>query len=101
MSEHEETYDRGRPEQLMKLLRDLANRIQELDRLDALLASVPELQRRLGDVRSELFHYEVRSTYDTPEAAEHRRIVDQAKRADPFTNDNPEDDEPWRHQRPE
>jgi hypothetical protein len=33
----------------------------------------------MGDARSELFHYEVRSTYDTPEAAESRRIVEQAR----------------------
>ena len=33
----------------------------------------------IGDVRSELFHYEVRITYDTPEIAEHRRIVQDAK----------------------
>ena len=50
----------------------------------------------MGDARSELFHYEVRSTYDTPEAADSRRIVDDAQRQDPFTHDDPEDDEPWR-----
>ncbi len=32
-----------------------------------------------GDIRSELFHYEVRITYDTPEVAENRRIVYEAK----------------------
>ena len=32
----------------------------------------------IGDVRSELFHYEVRATYDTPEVAESRRIVREA-----------------------
>jgi len=30
-------------------------------------------------VRSELFHYEVRVTYDSPEVAENRRIVREAK----------------------
>ena len=34
----------------------------------------------MGDARSELFHYEVRCTYDTPEVAESRRIVDEARR---------------------
>jgi len=31
-----------------------------------------------GDVRSELFHYEVRATYDTPEVARHRKLVSEA-----------------------
>ena len=35
-----------------------------------------------GDIRSELFHYEVRITYDTPEVAENRRIVGEAKAED-------------------
>jgi hypothetical protein len=35
--------------------------------------------RLIGDVRSELFHYEVRITYDTPEIAESRRIVREAQ----------------------
>jgi hypothetical protein len=51
----------------------------------------------MGDARSEMFHYEVRSTYDTPEVADSRRIVDEAQRTDPFNPDEPEDDEPWRH----
>jgi hypothetical protein len=38
-----------------------------------------------------------RSTYDTPEVAESRRIVDEAQRTDAFNPDEPEDDEPWRH----
>ena len=38
----------------------------------------PELLRLMGDARSELFHYEVRATYDTPEVADRRRIVDTA-----------------------
>lgn len=32
----------------------------------------------MGDARSELFHYEVRATYDTPEVADSRRIVNDA-----------------------
>jgi hypothetical protein len=58
----------------------------------------------MGDARSELFHYEVRATYDTPEQAESRRVVDQALRGsgaldfgggyDP--DDDSEGDEPWR-----
>ena len=36
----------------------------------------------MGDARSEMFHYEVRSTYDTPEVADSRRIVEEAQRQD-------------------
>jgi hypothetical protein len=32
--------------------------------------------------------------------ADNRRIVEDAQRQDPFSNDDPEDDEPWRR-RPE
>jgi hypothetical protein len=39
------------------------------------LANASELTKLLGEARSELFHYEVRATYDTPEVAESRRIV--------------------------
>ena len=60
------------------------------------LDRVPELQKRLGDLRSELVHSEVRSTYDTPEVAENRRIVEQADQAPEFLTPNPEDEEPWR-----
>jgi hypothetical protein len=95
MPEHDEVYGDARRKQLLELLRALAARIAELDRSDRLLDAVPELLKRLGDVRSELFHYEVRSTYDTPEIAESRRIVDEAARGgNPF--DEPEDDQPWR-----
>jgi hypothetical protein len=50
----------------------------------------------MGDARSELFHYEVRSTYDTPEVAESRRIVEEAQRKGSFNLEEPEDEEPWR-----
>lgn len=100
MAEHEETYGADRERRLVELLRETAERIQELDRRGQLLARVPELLRLLGEARSELFHYEVRSTYDTPEVAESRRIVEEAKQADqPFTPDEPEDDAPWRKPR--
>jgi hypothetical protein len=95
MSEHDEVYGQAREAQLLALLRHLEERIRALDGEGRLLEGVPELQRLLGDARSELFHYEVRSTYDTPEIAESRRIVDEASRG-PFTPDSQEDDEPWR-----
>ena len=85
---HDETYGPERAERLLALLRALAERIQDLDGRGRLLDAAPELQRLLGNARSELFHYEVRVTYDTPEIAEHRRIVEEAQR--------PDDSEPWR-----
>lgn len=95
MGDHDEVYGRQREEQLLQLLRQLAERIQQLDRSGDLLRAAAELQRLLGDARSELFHYEVRSTYDTPGIAESRRIVEEAKRRF-LPLDQPEDDEPWR-----
>ena len=83
------------------MLRALAERILELDQSGRLLQYVPELLRRMGDLRSELFHYEVRSTYDTPEIAEHRRLVDEAQTESDILSPDPEDDEPWRHPRQE
>jgi hypothetical protein len=96
MAEHDEVYDEGRAERLAALLRALADRIHELDRAGQLLRGAPELLRMMGDARSELFHYEVRSTYDTPEVADSRRIVEDAQRQDSFFPDEPEEDEPWR-----
>lgn len=86
MSEPEQTYDEARARRLEALLRALAQRILELDGQGRLLRGAGELMELTGDVRSELFHYEVRATYDTPEVAENRRIVDQAKT---------EQDNPW------
>lgn len=96
MADHDEVYDDGRADRLAELLRELARRIQELDQAGQLLRGAPELIRLMGDARSELFHYEVRSTYDSPEVADNRRIVEDAQRQDPFTREDPEDDEPWR-----
>jgi hypothetical protein len=102
MSEHsEEVYGPERAERLLAMLRALAERIQELERTGQLLDRAPELQKLLGNARSELFHYEVRLTYDTPEIAESRRIVDEAEgRAREMGGaggfDDDEADEPWR-----
>jgi hypothetical protein len=95
---HDQVYGPERERQLLDLLRALASRITELDRTGRLLEAAPELQQLLGNARSELFHYEVRRTYDTPEIAESRRIVEESVRRlreldlDPPTDD----DEPWR-----
>jgi hypothetical protein len=96
MADHDEVYDDARADRLADLLRELARRIQELDQAGQLLRGAPELLRLMGDARSELFHYEVRSTYDTPEVADSRRIVEDSQRQDFFANDDSEDDEPWR-----
>src|SRR5712675_3370516 len=90
----EEVYGPERAQRLVALLRALAERIQELDRTGRLLEAAPELQKLLGNARSELFHYEVRSTYDTPDVVESRRIVEEA--TGELSLDDPEDDEPWR-----
>lgn len=82
MADHEQTYDDARAANLKAMLRALAERIRMLDAGDQLLPNAGELMRLIGDVRSELFHYEVRCTYDTPEIADHRRLVDEAKQRD-------------------
>ena len=92
----EEVYGPERAQRLVALLRALAERIQELDRTGRLLDAAPELQKLLGNARSELFHYEVRSTYDTPDVAESRRIVEEALGGGDLSLDDPADDEPWR-----
>lgn len=99
MAEQEQTYDEGRSRNLEALLRALAGRIQELDREGRLLEHAGELMQLTGDVRSELFHYEVRITYDTPEVAESRRIVREARESTepaeqwPTSEWNPDADE--------
>ena len=97
---HEETYDGERAERLVALLRALAARIDALSGDADLLAAGPELIKMMGDARSELFHYEVRITYDTPEVAEGRRIVEQARQqldALAFDDAAEGEDEPWRN----
>jgi hypothetical protein len=97
MAEQEQTYDEGRARNLEALLRALAERIQALDGEGRLLEEAGELMRLIGDVRSELFHYEVRITYDTPEVAESRRIVRDAQKEDestwPTSEWKPDEDE--------
>ena len=92
----DETYDPARIEQLLVALRLLAQRIMRLDAEGRLLDETPGLLQELGDVRCELFQYEVRTTYDSPEVAEHRRIVDDAASgwtAEPDENNT--EDEGW------
>jgi hypothetical protein len=97
MAEQEQTYDEGRARNLEALLRALAERIQTLDAEGRLLNEAGELMRLIGDIRSELFHYEVRITYDTPDVAESRRIVRDAQKEDestwPTSEWKPDEDE--------
>ena len=93
----EETYGEERARRLEQLLRALAGRIRELDRDGKLLADPGELLRLMGDIRSELFTYEVRATFDTPEIAEHRRIVAESQSENTEwqkTDWTPDEDEP-------
>ena len=99
----EEIYSDERARRLVELLRGLGARIEALRSDDELLAAGPELMKLMGDARSELFHYEVRATYDTPQSANARRIVEEARRGtealDLGTGYDPEDDaedgKPW------
>lgn len=93
----DETYGDERARQLRALLRHLAERILAAERAGTLLTDAPELMRLLGEARSELFAWEVRSTYDTPEVADSRRIVEEAAAPPEFFPPEPEDDEPWRN----
>ena len=90
----EESYDPARAEKLAEMLRELARRITALDAQGGLLGETSALLKTLGDIRSELFRYEVRKTFDTAEIAEHRRIVGEAAlgwTANP--QDDPSDEE--------
>lgn len=92
----DQVYGPDRRRRLLDLLRSLAARIAELESDADLLAAGPELLKLMGDARTELFHYEVRSTYDSPEVAESRRVVDEARRQLEALNFETEDDAPWR-----
>jgi hypothetical protein len=91
----DETYDPARIERLRDMLRALARRIAALDAEGRLLADPGALLRDLGDLRSELFRYEVRTTFDTPEIAEHRRIVGEATGGWSRAVEPEEEDDAW------
>ena len=93
----DDTYDPRRAEKLVEMLRALARRILDLDQQGGLLGESSALLRAMGDIRSELFRYEVRQTFDTPEAAEHRRIVEEAARGwSPDTDPDSGEEDSWR-----
>ena len=76
---HDQVYGDERARRLVELLRGLGARIQALGTDQELLSAGPELMKIMGDARSELFHYEVRATYDTPQTVESKRIVEAAR----------------------
>jgi len=89
----DDVYDPARARRLERDLADVARRILELSARGDLLAQAGELLQRFGDLRSELFRYEVRVTYDTPEIAESRRIVRDA--AEPAEGSGDWANKPW------
>ena len=91
----DETYDPARIPELLELLRALARHIASLDAEGRLLDETPSLLKELGDVRSELFRYEVRTTFDTPESAEHKRIVDEASSGWTPDDENTDEEDGW------
>ena len=102
MAEDKVYDERERSERLVILLRALAARIDSLKADQDLLSAGPELMKLMGDARSELFHHEVRSTYDTPQVVDSRRVVEEAKQQDlnlpgdsGFEIGDLEEDPPW------
>jgi hypothetical protein len=95
---NEQTYGRDRARKLVELLRALGARIAALENDAELLAAGPELIKLMGDARSELFHYEVRATYETPEAVQSRRVVEEAIRKSEHLDFDTDEDQPWRPQ---
>jgi len=92
----DETYDPERAERLVRMLRELAQRLIALDAEGRLLSEAPTLLRALGDARSELFTYEVRHTFDSPELADHRRIVGEASEGwTPETEPDSNEEDGW------
>ena len=91
----DDTYDPARIPELLEMLRALARRLMELEAAGRLLEETPALIKELGDIRSELFRYEVRTTFDSPETAEHRRIVDEAAGGWTPGDDEPDEEDGW------
>ena len=92
-------HDEINPEELRDELLDLAEVIRRLDESGELLESAPQLIKIFGNLRSQLFEYEVRHTGrlfgekdEVPEVAEAQRIVNDAAR-----QLEDEEDELWWH----
>ena len=96
MAEKRERVD---PEAIRQSLLKLAELIHELEKAGQLLDSTPELIRVFGNLRSQLFEYEVRCTGRLlpepkypPEVFEAERIVEEAARR----LEEEDDDDWWR-----
>ncbi len=79
--------DHVNPDKLRRSLLDFADLIRKLDEEGGLVDSAPRLLKIMGDLRSVLFEYEVRSTgrllpksKEPPEVLEAQRIVEDAVR---------------------
>ncbi len=99
MTDDDEVYGEARARRLEELLRSITERLMDLDDRGELLDHAADLIKLFGEARSELFRYEVRSTYDSPELAERRRLVEDAKAPPDFQTTDDEDDQPWRGDR--
>lgn len=95
MSDRQENVD---PEELRQDLLELAEVIRRLDEGGELLHAAPQLIKIFGNLRSQLFEYEVRHTErffakeeEPPEVLEAQRIVNEAAR-----QLEEEDEEWWR-----
>jgi hypothetical protein len=93
VSGKDEIYDPRAADKLLDQLRELAQRIIVLDAEGRLLEETSNLLQALGDLRRELFRYEVRQTFDTPELAEHRRLVEEASAGWTPSDDATEEEE--------
>lgn len=79
--------DQVDPEQLRQNVLRLAQLIRKLDEEGKLLEASPRLIRYMGNLRAQLFEYEVRHTgrllprpEDVPEVLEAKRIIEEAAR---------------------
>lgn len=93
-----DTNDYVDPEELRQDLLELADVIRRLDEKGELLQATPQLMKIFGNLRSQLFEYEVRHTGrllgqrdEPPEVVEAQRIVNEAARH------LDEEDERWWH----
>ena len=87
------------PEQLRRNVLRLAQLIRKLDEEGRLLEASPRLIRYMGNLRAQLFEYEVRHTGrllprpDVPEVLEAKRIIEEAARR--MEDSEQLSDRPW------
>ncbi len=93
-----DTNDHVDPEELRQDLLELADVIRRLDEDGELLQATPQLMKIFGNLRSQLFEYEIRHTGrllgqrdEPPEVVEAQRIVNEA------AHQLDKEDERWWH----